>query len=51
MGQPSEGLPPQSKKWPLFSEKTAGQKNVAQPALGSKSQIYLFLLYIKLGLI
>jgi hypothetical protein len=32
MGQPSEGLPLQNKKWPLRSEITQGQKNVAHHA-------------------
>jgi len=51
MGQPSEGLPLQNKKWPLRSETTPRQKNVAHPALGNKLFIYWPPLHIKLGLI
>jgi len=39
------------KKWPLSSETTAGQMNVAHSALGDKSKIYLPPLHIKRGLI
>jgi hypothetical protein len=39
------------KKWLLRSETTVGQKNVAHPALGDKSKIYLSPPHIKLGLI
>jgi hypothetical protein len=39
------------KKWPLHSETTPGQKNVAHPALVDKLKIYLPPLHIKLGLI
>jgi hypothetical protein len=38
-------------KWPFISETKAGRKNVAHPALGDKSKIYLPPLHIKLGLI
>ena len=38
------------KKWPLHSQTTPGQKNVALPALGDKSKISLSLLHIKLDL-
>jgi hypothetical protein len=41
MGQQSEGLPLQNKKWPLHSETAPGLKNVAHPALVDKSEIYL----------
>jgi hypothetical protein len=51
MGQPSNGLPLQNKKWPLHSEPTPGQKNAAHLALGDKLKIYLPPLHIKLGLI
>jgi hypothetical protein len=52
MGQPGEGLPLQNlKKWPLISETAPGQRNVAHPALGDKSTIYLLSLHIKPGLI
>jgi len=51
MGQASKGLPLQNKKWPLLSETTTGQRNVAHPALGAKSKIYLSPLHIMLGLI
>jgi hypothetical protein len=51
VGQPNEGLPLQNKKLPLRLETTAGQKNVAHPALLGKSKIYLPPLHIKLGLI
>ena len=40
MGQSSEGLPLQNKKWPLHSETSPGQKNVAPPALVDRSKIY-----------
>jgi len=39
------------KKWPLHSETTAGQKNVAHLTLVDKSKIYLPPLHIKLGVI
>ena len=51
MGQSSEGLPLQNKKWPLRSETAPGQKNVAHSALVDKLKIYLSPLHIKLGLI
>jgi len=52
MGQPSKGLPLQNKKTlPLRLETTAGQKNVAHPALLGKSKILLPPLLIKLCLI
>ena len=51
MGQPSEGPLLQNKKWPLCSERTTGQKNVAHPASGDKSKIYWRPLLTKLGLI
>jgi len=52
MGQPREGRPLQNlKKWPLSSETTPRQRNVAHPASGEKSKMYLFSLRIKLGLI
>jgi len=51
MGEPSEGLPLQNKKWPLHSKTTPGQKNAAHPALGDKLKIYLRPMHIKLGLI
>jgi len=41
IGQQSEGLLLQNKKWPLHSEKTPVLKNVAHPALVDKSEIYL----------
>ena len=50
MGEPSEGLSLQNKKWPLRSETAPGQKNAAHPALGDKLKIYLSPLHIKLGL-
>jgi len=39
------------KKSPLQSETIPCQKNVAHPALGDKSQIYLLPFHIKIGLI
>jgi hypothetical protein len=51
MGQPSERLALENKKWTLSSETTPGRKNVAYPALGDKSKIYLPPLHIKLSLI
>jgi len=52
MGQLSQGLPLQNKKkWPLYSETTPGQKNVAYPALLDKSKIYLPPMHIKFSLI
>jgi hypothetical protein len=36
MGQPSEGMPLQNKKWPLRQEITPGQKKVAHSALEDK---------------
>ena len=39
------------KKWPLHSETIPCQKNVAHPALGDKSQIYLLPFNIRIGLI
>ena len=51
MGQPCEGLALENKKWTLSSETTPGRKNVAHPALGDKSKIYLPPLHIKSGLI
>jgi hypothetical protein len=51
MGQASKELPLQNRKWPLLSETTRGQRNVAHPTLGAKSKIYLSTLLIMLGLI
>jgi hypothetical protein len=52
MGQQRKRLPLQiERKWPLRSETTLGQKNVAHCAVGSKATIYLPTLHIKLGLI
>ena len=45
-----EGLPLQNKKWPLHSETSPGQKNVAPPALVDRSKIYLPAFHMKLGL-
>jgi len=51
MGRASKGLPLQNKKWPLLSETTTGQRNVAHHALGDESKIYLSPLHIILSLI
>ena len=52
MGQSSEGPPLQNKKWPLHSETSPGQKNVAPAALRvvDRSKIYLHAFHIKLGM-
>jgi len=46
MGQPSEGLPQQNKKWSLRSETAPCQKNVAHPVSVDKLKIYLSPLHI-----
>jgi hypothetical protein len=51
MGQPSEGLPLQNKKWPLCSETTPGLKNVVYPALEDRSENYLPPLHIQHSLL
>jgi hypothetical protein len=43
-------LPLQNKKWPLRSERTPRQKNLAHLALGDRSENNLPPLHIKLGL-
>jgi hypothetical protein len=51
MGQASEGLALQNKKWSLPSETRPGQKNVTRPSLAVKSEIYLPPLQMKRSLI